>query len=356
MLEIGSREPVDPVGDLLDAPVVRPGEERRRRAAGPARRAAPPARAAAAARAAARRCAPRRARRRASTRSNAPSNARQSATGRVEREAVARGVPRAAARPRRGPVDRGHLGRRARPRRATGTPSPQPSSTTRRPSSVSGSARASASPRRPELGPVRHELVVRERLLVEQRLRLGRAQQRELDLADRIALLDEVQSSASSPTVTPGGSSPSFSSASRTPGRRTPRARSCRGGSSASAPARRGSPPGARRGPAAAPSGSARSPSIAAAVALRGARRRVELRRVVELDDLGRVEVARRLGGEAHHQHGADREVRREEDRHAGLARRRVHLGRVPPARADDARDAGRERAQDVRHDGRRAS
>ena len=50
-----------------------------------------------------------------------------------------------------------------------------------------------------------------ERLLVEERLRLARPQQRELEPADREALLDEVaQSSASSPTVTPAGSSPSL--------------------------------------------------------------------------------------------------------------------------------------------------
>ena len=42
-----------------------------------------------------------------------------------------------------------------------------------------------------------------------------------------------------------------------------------------------------------------------------GARRRVELRRVVVLDDLGAGHDLRRLGGEAHHQHRADREVGR---------------------------------------------
>ena len=47
--------------------------------------------------------------------------------------------------------------------------------------------------------------------------------------------------------------------------------------------------------------------------ALRGedgrARRGVDLRAVVQLDDLGRLEVGRRHLGEAHHQHGADGEV-----------------------------------------------
>ena len=63
------------------------------------------------------------------------------------------------------------------------------------------------------------------------------------------------------------------------------------------------------------------SPSIAAAVAVRRAGGRVELRRVVELDDLRALEVPRGLGGEAHHQHGADREVRRVEDRRRPAAR-----------------------------------
>jgi hypothetical protein len=42
----------------------------------------------------------------------------------------------------------------------------------------------------------------------------------------------------------------------------------------------------------------------------RGARRCVDLLVVVELDDLGGLEVGRRQLGEPHHQHGADREVR----------------------------------------------
>ena len=63
---------------------------------------------------------------------------------------------------------------------------------------------------------------------------------------------------------------------------------------------------------------------------LRRPRRRVELRLVVQLDDLGGVEVARGLLGEAHHQHGADREVRREEDRQLRRAGGLVDLGRVP--------------------------
>ena len=59
--------------------------------------------------------------------------------------------------------------------------------------------------------------------------------------------------------------------------------------------------------------------------ARRGAARRVELAVVVELDDLRPGHVPRRLGGELHHQHGADREVRRDEDVGAGetLAARR---------------------------------
>ena len=44
-----------------------------------------------------------------------------------------------------------------------------------------------------------------------------------------------------------------------------------------------------------------------------GPGRRVELGRMVQLHDLGALHVARRLGGEAHHQDRADREVRAEE-------------------------------------------
>ena len=50
---------------------------------------------------------------------------------------------------------------------------------------------------------------------------------------------------------------------------------------------------------------------------LRRPRRRVDLRLVVQLDDLRARQVLRRLGGEAHHQHRAEREVRRDEDRPA---------------------------------------
>ena len=42
----------------------------------------------------------------------------------------------------------------------------------------------------------------------------------------------------------------------------------------------------------------------------RRARRCIDLPVVVELDDLGRLEVGRGHLGEAHHQHGADGEVR----------------------------------------------
>ncbi len=100
----------------------------------------------------------------------------------------------------------------------------------------------------------------------------------------------------------------------------------------------RAAPPGARPGHAAAPSG--RDPvDQAAARALgddggrrvvgpvlgrrghpvrgghRGAGRRVDLLVVVQLDDLGAVEVRRGQLGEAHHQHRADREVRRDHAR-----------------------------------------
>ena len=59
--------------------------------------------------------------------------------------------------------------------------------------------------------------------------------------------------------------------------------------------------------------------------ARRGARRRVELGGVVQLDDLGALHVLGRLGGEGHHQHRADREVGGEE---------RVRLANRAPPRA----------------------
>jgi hypothetical protein len=59
---------------------------------------------------------------------------------------------------------------------------------------------------------------VLEGVLVDQRLGRLRPQQRQLDAADANCFLSKRrQSSASSPTVRPGGSPGSFSSASRTP-------------------------------------------------------------------------------------------------------------------------------------------
>src|SRR4051794_8973307 len=73
--------------------------------------------------------------------------------------------------------------------------------------------------RRPELGPVRQELVLRERVLVDQRLGRFGAQQVELHLPDPQPLLAEgSQSNASRPTVRPGGSEETRSTARSTPG------------------------------------------------------------------------------------------------------------------------------------------
>ena len=60
----------------------------------------------------------------------------------------------------------------------------------------------------------------------------------------------------------------------------------------------------------------------------RGARWRVHLGRVVEFDDLRRVEEARRLRGEAHHEDGADREVRH--DQRPGARRGGQPPGHLP--------------------------
>ena len=94
--------------------------------------------------------------------------------------------------------------------------------------------------------------------------------------------------------------------------------------------------------PAAGPSGSAASPFPEACAHQRGGpgggpARRVDLAVVVELDDLGLRHVPRRLGGELHHQHRADREVRRDED--VGAAqRRRARPGRTRWSRSPRAR------------------
>ena len=71
----------------------------------------------------------------------------------------------------------------------------------------------------------------------------------------------------------------------------------------------------------------------------RGARRRIELLRVVELDDLRVRQHLRRLGGEAHHQHRADREVRCVEE-----------WSRCSTARSCERLDVGAGRADDARH------
>ena len=84
---------------------------------------------------------------------------------------------------------------------------------------------------------------------------------------------------------------------------------------------------------------------------LRGARRRVALRLGVQLDDLRAREDLRRLLGEAHHQHGSEREVRCVEARHAGVSGGRVHRVEVESRRSDDDGHAGREARLDVRDD-----
>ena len=71
---------------------------------------------------------------------------------------------------------------------------------------------------------------------------------------------------------------------------------------------------------------------------------------MVELDDLRRAEVLHGLGGEADHQHRAEREVRREEDRDPAVPGQGVDARVIglPAARADDARHTAADRALDV--------
>ena len=58
----------------------------------------------------------------------------------------------------------------------------------------------------------------------------------------------------------------------------------------------------------------------------------------MELEDLGLRERARGLGGKAHHQHRAEREIGREEARDAGFACEVVDLPGVEARRTDDDR------------------
>ena len=72
---------------------------------------------------------------------------------------------------------------------------------------------------------------------------------------------------------------------------------------------------------------------------------------MMQLDDLGALEHARRLRGEPHHQHRAEREVRRVEDGQACGPRRLVGRTGLPPGRPDDDRDTGGEAGEHVRLD-----
>ena len=83
----------------------------------------------------------------------------------------------------------------------------------------------------------------------------------------------------------------------------------------------------------------------------------VDLRIGVQLDDLRMWERARSLGREAHHQHGAEGEVGRQEARDPLLARERVELvegGLAEACRPDHAGDTGRERRHRIAVNGGR--
>ena len=137
---------------------------------------------------------------------------------RDEHKAVSRGVPLQELDRLFGPVDRRHLcsacggDERGQPEPAAELDHAHPVEPFRQ----RGDERRR---RRPQLRPVRQELVVSERVLVEELLGCLRAKERERQRSDANRVLDEAaQSSASRPTVTPAGSVPSRSSASRTPG------------------------------------------------------------------------------------------------------------------------------------------
>src|SRR5919198_4846774 len=85
---------------------------------------------------------------------------------------------------------------------------------------------------------------------------------------------------------------------------------------------------------------------------LRRSRRGVALRLVVQLDDLRARHVGRRLAREAHHEDGAQREVRSVEAWNAALAHHRVDSRVVEARRADDTGKLAFECGGDVRLDG----
>ena len=149
----------------------------------------------------------------------------------------------------------------------------------------------------------------------------------------------------SSPMVRPGGRLTSARGRAGRPGRR-PRARSASWRIVSSWPGSARSTSWCATMPGSRTEWIGTSPPIALRGRLRGSRRRVDLGLVVQLDDLGARDVLRRLGREAHHQDGSDREVRREEDA-ADRARARVARPRPSsqPGRPDDAR-ARRARAR----------
>ena len=186
-----------------------------------------------------------------------PSNVRQSARCARDVEAVARRVLAQQLDRVLGPVDRRHRGpARGRDERRHAEPAAELDH--REPVDPRSAARGRARVRRPQLRPVRHELVPGEGLLVDQLLRLARPQQRELDLADTDLLLDELSEQRVEPDRDARRQLAELLEREQDAGRE----RLARGRVVADrqrlARARRGSPPGARRAPAAAPSGSAR--------------------------------------------------------------------------------------------------
>ena len=77
---------------------------------------------------------------------------------------------------------------------------------------------------------------------------------------------------------------------------------------------------------------------------------------MVKLDDLDLGHVLRGLGGEAHRQDGADREVGHDEDVRLSPARGLAHLVVVESGGADDDVRAGVDRGADVARARRRES
>ena len=329
--------------DVLDALCRRPrrAEGTRPRTAGRRARRAPPARARAAARAPARRCAARRARRRRARGRTARPTARAS-----------RAPRRAAASPFRAAFSRSSSIASAAqsvavtraPRAAAtsdGTPSPQPSSTTR------DAAHVRAAPRRARARPA----TARPSTAGTRRRRtpLRRSAPRATTGRSSSSRTSRDRDASSEKSVKPDGEARRQRRQLLEREQDARRVRLARDRVVADrerlARRRRGSPPGGRSSPGSRTEWIGTSPPMRSAVSFAVPDGASSFVAWCSSTISARVEIARRLGGEAHHQHRAEREVRRVEDRHAGASRNSLGV----PAASCRRRTARRRRPRRAR-------